>query len=128
MSEKHDGEMEKLSRAIVEAIINSEDVKSAIEKIGKIDEKMAKSMMVFILKLDSLTDFKGGFADFEEDMDKFEDIPPARLKKRKSRKKQEKAELVDGKIISGNEKKFLEFLSNNFDSKDWLKKNKISLD
>jgi len=49
-------------------------------------------------------------------------------KKRKGRKISPKPSIVDGKIISKNEQKFLDYLSLNFDQQEWLKRNKLKLD
>lgn len=130
MAENHEREMEKLSRAIVEAILNSKDVKQAIEKLIKIEENSARSLMVFVLRLDSLSEFReSGYSEIRDmHEDETEEIEPERPRKRRIRRKTENPDIVDGKQISINEKKFLEYLSEKFDTKKWLKRNRISLD
>lgn len=116
----NDKEMDDLSKAIVESILNSEDVKRSLKKMQKTSDSAKNSIMVFMVRLDSLS----------EQAEKEKGIEACRLKpkKRKPRKKIGKPEVIDGKTITGNEQKFLDFLSENFDQKEWLKRNKISLD
>lgn len=117
--------MEALSKAIVEAIMSSGDVKEALDKLQKLDASNINSIMVFMVRLDSLAN--GG----EKGKKMFPIIEePLKLKskKRRARKSQEKPPIVDGKIISKNEQKFMDYLSLNFDQIAWLKKNKLKLD
>ena len=117
--------MEALSKAIVEAIIGSSDVKEALDKLKKLDASAANSIMVFMVRLDSLS----GANDSGKKLDPvIEEALEMKPKKRKGRKPQEKPRVVDGKIISKNEQKFLDYLSLNFDQQEWLKKNKLKLD
>jgi hypothetical protein len=132
MAENNDRHMDKLSRAIVEAILSSKDVKQALARLKKLEGKIDKTMMVFVLKLDSLTEAQS--ADFTADSfteeypaeEEQEEVkkPPARRVRRKG----EIPEVIDGRPISASEKKFLEYLSERFDTQDWLKKHGISLD
>ena len=125
MSDTPESDMEALSKAIVEAIMSSGDVKEALDKLQKLDAGNINSIMVFMVRLDSL-------AHGNEKGKKIEPLieEPLRLKpkKRRGRKSQEKPSIVDGKIITKNEQKFMDYLSLNFDQIAWLKKNKLKLD
>lgn len=115
-----DREMEALSKAIVEAILGSNDVQRALKKVESIELSSNNSIMVFVVKLDSLSEVK-------EKLEKGtlrEIKPPA---KKKACKKTEKKEVIDGKILSLNEEKFLNYLSQNFDQEIWLKRLKLTL-
>lgn len=114
-----DKEMEKLSKAIVEAILGSDDVKKALHKVQNIEFESPNSFMVFVVKLDSLADVKGKL--------KKADITEIKPKKPKARKKKDISDVIDGRVLSKNEEKFLHYIAENFDQKDWLKKLKISL-
>lgn len=123
MSDISGEDMEKLSRAIVEAIMGSEDVRRAIKKLQKLNDAATNNFMVFMVKLDSLSDSQN-----EKNGIRLEEIPTKRLKKRKAGKKSEKPFIVDGKLISESEKVFLDYISKNFDQKAWLEKNKLTLE
>ncbi len=123
MSDNSSEDMEKLSRAIVEAITGSEDVRQALKKMQKLNDAVANNFMVFMVKLDSLSDNQNGKNGI-----RLEEIPGKRLKKRKAGKKSVKPFIVDGKVISENEKVFLDYISKNFDQKAWLEKNKLRLE
>lgn len=123
MSDNSGENMEKLSRAIVEAIMGSEDVRKALKKMQKLNDATASNFMVFMVKLDSLSDSQN-----EKNGIRLEGIPGKRLKKRKTGKKSVKPFIVDGKLISENEKVFLDYISKNFDQKAWLEKNKLTLE
>ena len=109
----------------MEAIIGSSDVKEALEKLQKIDANAANSIMVFMVRLDSLSGANGKGKHIDPVIEEALELKP---KKRKGRKPHEKPPVVDGKIISKNEQKFLDYLSLNFDQQEWLKKNKLKLD
>jgi hypothetical protein len=132
MMNNPEGEMENLSKAIVEAILASGDVKKALEKVQASDSNAARSLMVFMLRLDSIAEFKDRFESEPDEIGEFglED-EPQKQKRRRLRKKNDLpniSEIIDGKIVSRSEKKFLDFLANNFDQVNWLKKNGIKLD
>lgn len=125
--------MENLSKAIVEAILASGEVKKALEKVQASDSAAAaKSLMVFMLRLDSIAELKDRFESETEDLSDFgiEDEQP-KPKRRRLRKKSDQPSLpdiIDGRVVSRSEKKFLEFLADKFDQSNWLKKNGIKLD
>ncbi len=130
MPENHDRDMEKLSRAIVEAILGSKDVKQALELIQNVDERTAKTLMVFVLKLDSLSEIKSAeISEFRDgEIEETEEFRQEKLKRRKVRRKLESPEVIDGRAVSKSEKKFLDYLSDKFDTEGWLRKYGISLD
>ncbi|GMT41777.1 MAG: hypothetical protein IEMM0002_0188 [bacterium] len=125
MNNYSDEDMEKLSRAIVEAIMSSEPVRRALGKMHNVEDSLPSNFMVFMLRLDSLVDGKNGNKKGEIRLEEFSKEKP---KKRKSRKPAKRLPIVDGRLLSENEKTFLDYLSKKFDQKAWLKKNKISLD
>lgn len=125
MPNRPEKDMEALSKAIVEAIIGSSDVREALEKLKKLDAGAASSIMVFMVRLDSLSGANGKGKNMDPIIEEAMEMKP---KKRKSRKTSPKPPIVDGKIISKNEQKFLDYLSLNFDQQEWLKKNKLKLD
>ncbi len=125
MSKDNDNDMENLSKAIVEAILASEDVKQAIEKLGASDEAPSKNFMVFMVSLDSLSDMKRlGSATQNEEM--MPELPKPR--RRKPVKKTDVPELIDGHPLSPNEKKFQDFVSDKFNSESWLKALRLKLE
>jgi len=123
MSDNSSEDMEKLSRAIVEAIMDSEDVRQALKKMQKPNDVAANNFMVFMVRLDSLSDSQN-----EKNGIRLEEIPNKRPKKHRTGKKSVKPFIVDGKLITENEKFFLDYLSKNFNQKAWLEKNKLTLD
>jgi hypothetical protein len=125
MPDSHEKEMEELSKAIVEAIMGSNDVKEALEKLKKIDSNTANSIMVFMVRMDSLSNTNEKCRKIDPIIEESLRLKP---KKRRGRKAQEKPFIVDGRILSRNEQKFLDYLSFNFDQIAWLKKNKLKLD
>lgn len=118
MSQPHGPEkdIEKLSRAITEAVMTSEKVKKIAEEIQKKDNICPESFMVLVLKLQILTD------TLEVDVD---EMPEKNLKKsRRPRKKSSgMAQYIDGQQLSSKEVKFQEFANERFDAQEWLKKN-----
>jgi len=117
MSDRPEKDMEALSKAIVEAIIGSSDVKEALEKLQKIDAHAANSIMVFMVRLDSLS----GAGEKGKRMDPvIEEALELKPKKRKSRKTSPRPPIVDGKIISKNEQKFLDYLAQKKQAKTGL--------
>ncbi len=114
MSEKNipEEELEKLSRAIAEAIFNSKNVKKIIEKFREKELILPHALMVMVLKLETLSNISDG------DQDNLDII-----KEYQKKKKKDKRQFIDGKELDTNEIAFQEFLVKNFDGKKWLKKN-----
>lgn len=120
-----DKEMENLSKAIVEAILASDDVKSALEKLNESPEAVGKNFMVFMVSLDSLNGFKAGRKDIDfEGLS--EEMP--KPKRRRPGRKPMMPDLIDGKPVSENEKRFQDMMSDQFDSDEWLKKLRLRLE
>ncbi len=130
MPKEHDPdrEMENLSKAIVEAILASEDVKKALEKLNGSEEALGKNFMVFMVSLDSLNDAKKGGKSIElaEVNEAPEELPKPR--RRRPVKQHDTPDHIDGKPLSKNEKNFHDMLSDHFDTEEWLKSLKLRLD
>ncbi|MBI5178315.1 MAG: hypothetical protein HZA04_03545 [Nitrospinae bacterium] len=124
MPKDPDKEMENLSKAIVEAILGSGEVKHALEKLGG-EEAGGKNFMVFMLSLDSLADAKKREVQPENGVIQPEMPKPRR---KKPAKKNGVSELIDGKPVTPNEKKFHDFVADQFDSESWLKNLRLRLE
>lgn len=119
-SSGQDGDYEKLSKAITEAVLSSPKVKKIVSEIQKRDEICPQSFMVLVLKLQSLTE--GFDVEVEEAPEK------SKKKARRTKKKTaEEAQYIDGARLSKKEIEFEEFISERFDAEEWLKKNGLIL-
>ncbi len=119
-SSGQDGDYEKLSKAITEAVLSSPKVKKIVSEIQKRDEICPQSFMVLVLKLQSLTE--GFDVEVEEAPEK------SKKKARRTKKKTaEEAQYIDGAKLSKKEIEFEEFISERFDAEEWLKKNGLIL-
>lgn len=105
-------ELEKLSRAIAESIFSSKDVKKIIEEIREKDLILPHSLMVMVLRLETLSNIANKGRD---NLDV--------IKKYQRKKKMTRKQFIDGKELDANEIAFQEFLIKKFDDKEWLKKN-----
>lgn len=119
-------DMEILTRAIVDAITKSRDVRDAIRRLSDADEVCSKSFMVLMLKVQSLAESMGLElpATCSSEPDK-----PAAPQKEKKRGEAKQAAIkkiaggvVDGKKLTQREIEFCEYMAQNFDSVEWLKK------
>ena len=119
-SSGQDGDYEKLSKAITEAVLSSPKVKKIVSEIQKRDEICPQSFMVLVLKLQSLTE--GFEVEVEEATEK-----PKKKSRRTKKKVAEEAQYIDGARLSKNEIEFEEFISERFDAEEWLKKNGLIL-
>jgi hypothetical protein len=119
-SSGQDGDYEKLSKAITEAVLSSPKVKKIVSEIQKRDDICPQSFMVLVLKLQSLTE--GFDVEVEEALDK-----PKKKPRRTKKKAAEEAQYIDGARLSKNEIQFEEFISERFDAEEWLKKNGLIL-
>ena len=115
-SSGQDGDYEKLSKAITEAVLNSPKVKKIVSEIQQRDEICPQSFMVLVLKLQSLTE--GFEVEVEEAQEK-----PKKKSRRTKKKAAEEAQYIDGARLSEKEIEFEEFISERFDTEEWLKKN-----
>lgn len=127
MSEAHDHDsedseqdFEKLSKAITDAVMNSEKVKKIVAQIQKKEKICPQSFMVLVLKMQVLTESLE--MEVEED---FLDKPP--VKKAGKKKSSERPQYIDGSRLSKKEIEFQEFNSKQFDTENWLKKNGLIL-
>jgi len=125
VSEAHDSEgserdFEKLSKAITDAVMNSEKVKKIVAEIQKKEKICPQSFMVLVLKMQVLTESLE--MEVEED---FLDKPPA--KKTGKKKSRERPQYIDGNRLSKKEIEFQEYNSQQFDTQNWLKKNGLIL-
>lgn len=127
MSEAHDHDsegserdFEKLSKAITDAVMNSEKVKKIVAEIQKKEKICPQSFMVLVLKMQVLTESLE--MEVEED---FLDKPPA--KKASKKKSRDRPQYIDGSRLSKKEIEFQEYNSKQFDTEDWLKKNGLIL-
>lgn len=105
-------ELEKLSRAIAESIFSSKDVKKIVEEIREKDLILPHTLMVMVLKLETLSNAS------DRDQDNLDVIKKYQRKKKMTRK-----QFIDGKELDPKEIAFQEFLIKTFDDKKWLKKN-----
>ena len=119
-SSGQDGDYEKLSKAITEAVLSSPKVKKIVSEIQKRDEICPQSFMVLVLKLQSLTE--GFEVEVEEAHEK-----PKKKPRRTKKKTAEEAQYIDGARLSKKEQEFEEFISERFDAEEWLKKNGLIL-
>ncbi len=119
-SSGQDGDYEKLSKAITEAVLSSPKVKKIVSEIQQRDDICPQSFMVLVLKLQSLTE------GFEV---KVEEAPEKSKKKSRRTKKKiaEEAQYIDGARLSKKEIEFEEFISERFDAEEWLKRNGLIL-
>ena len=123
MSHSHDSEpeFEKLSKAITEAVMNSEKVRRIVEEIQKKDEICPQSFMVLVLKMQVLTE------SLELKVEQGDTTGKPANKKRSRKKTPQKSQYIDGRKLSKREIDFEEFLNERFDAESWLKKNGLIL-
>ena len=122
MNHSHDSgpNFEKLSKAITEAVMTSDKVRKIVEEIQKSDDICPQSFMVLVLKMQVLT---GLLESNIEENDTLEETVPRKVTKKKNPKN---TQYIDGEKLSKHELDFEEFRSKQFDSENWLKKNRLS--
>ena len=122
MSHSHDSEpnFEKLSKAITEAVMTSEKVRKIVEEIQKNDDICPQSFMVLVLKMQVLTE------SLELNIEKDDTLEKPVVPKAARKKKPKKSQYIDGRKLSKHEVDFEEFRSKQFDSENWLKKNRLT--
>jgi len=122
--EKHpDENMDDLSKAIVDAIMNSRDVRKAIRKLSEMDDNYAKSFMVLMLKVQNLTDTMEDPQGTTRRSAEFTIDPGQLLEKKPKRTRRDVTNRIDGKVETPNEIAFREYLASLFDQDEWLKNN-----
>ena len=115
-SEDSERDFEKLSRAITEAVMNSEKVKKIVADIQKKEKICPQSFMVLVLKMQVLTES----LEMEVEEDFQDNKPPKKTRRKKSR---ERPQYIDGNRLSKKEIEFQEFNNQQFDTENWLRKN-----
>ena len=122
MSHSHDSEpnFEKLSKAITEAVMTSEKVRKIVEEIQKTSEICPQSFMVLVLKMQVLTE------SLELNIEQDDTVEKPVIPKAARKKNLKKSQYIDGRKLSKHELDFEEFRSKQFDSENWLKKNRLT--
>ncbi len=112
----HEKKLEKLSRAITEAILRSNDVRNILLNLQKEDLIGSKSFLMLVMRVD-------GLADLVESIQR----KKGKSDSRKSSKKGND-QYIDGKKLSRSEVEFYEYLAKNFDQAEWLNDNGLILE
>ena len=122
MGHSHGSEpnFEKLSKAITEAVMTSEKVRKIVEEIQKNDDICPQSFMVLVLKMQVLTESLELNIEQDDTVEKL--VTPKTTRKKNPKKPQ----YIDGRKLSKHELDFEEFRSKQFDSENWLKKNRLT--
>ena len=122
MSHSHDSEpnFEKLSKAITEAVMTSEKVRKIVEEIQKNDDICPQSFMVLVLKMQVLTE------SLELHVEQNNTVEKPGVPKAARKKNPKKPQYIDGRKLSKHELDFEEFRSEQFNSENWLKKNRLT--
>src|SRR3989339_597339 len=107
-------DIEKLSRAIVDAIVGSKEVKSILSRLIEKNVMVDKGFMMLMIKVQALSEL----ADM---------AGKDNGAKRPSRKKSPR-QYIDGRELTPSEIAFLDYCTKNFDEKEWLKKIGITLE
>jgi hypothetical protein len=107
-------DIERLSKAIVDAIVSSKEVKSILSRLIEKDVMVDKGFMILMIKIQALSEL----ADLTGKDNRA---------KRPSRKKSPK-QYIDGRELTPGEMAFLDYCAKKFDEKEWLKKIGITLD
>jgi len=106
-SENHEKKLERLSRAITEAILRSKNVRHAFLELQEEGMISSRSFIMLVMRMDSLSEL-------------VDSIQENRKKApRSSRKK--RAQYIDGKKLSTSEIKFFDYLASQFDEAEWLR-------
>ena len=122
MSHSHHSEpnFEKLSKAITEAVMTSEKVRKIVEEIQKNDDICPQSFMVLVLKMQVLTE------SLELHIEEGDTVEKPVVPKAVRKKNPKIPQYIDGRKLSKHELDFEEFRSEQFDSENWLKKNRLT--
>ncbi len=107
-------ELDRLSRAIIEAIMASDKVKHALARIRDENIKLDNSHMVLVLNMKGIP--HGDESPIEETAE------AGRTRKKDFRYQ------VDGRELSKNEIRFYEHEATKFNENEWLKSIKISVE
>lgn len=121
MADTNDSErdFERLSRAITEAVMRSEKVRSIVEEIQKKENICPQSFMVLVLNMQSLS----GAMEMTAPEEEREEKPPKRTRRKKAAGHDQ---YIDGRKLTKNEIAFQEFVNERFDADEWFRRNGIS--
>lgn len=103
---------QELSQAITEALLNSEEVQSALVKLQRKRKVKAKGLLILALSLEDLKTAYG----------------PTSRKKVRPIMARIQDQFIDGRRLSAKEIAFHEFLVEKFNERKWLRQNRLSLD
>ncbi len=109
-----ENDIEKLSKAIVDAIVSSKEVRSTLARLIEKDVLLDKGFMVLMIKMQALAELATSMEN------------SAKGKKRP--RKKDAPQYIDGRELSHNELAFLEYCAKRFDEKEWLKKAGITIE
>jgi hypothetical protein len=112
-SNNYEKKLERLSRAITEAILQSKNVRGAIQELKKDEIIGPKSFMMLVMRMDSLADL-------------VDSMQGTNTKSGKANRKRND-QFIDGKKLSHSEIEFYEYLVEKFDQTEWLKGNGLTL-
>ena len=124
-------DMEALTRAIVDAITRSREVREAVKRLSDNDDVCSKSFMVLMLKVRNLAETMGVELhtcshEGSSAQERFEELKRVYKPKTKngepSPPPQPPRDMVDGAVLSPEEAAFREYLAEKFDEQAWLRK------
>lgn len=113
--DKSPKEIEELSKAIINAIMNSEKVKRSLLNLHRQSLMSPESFLALILKMQDLI-------EVVERSDK------KRPRKSNNTETQSWPQIIDGQKMDPKEIAFLHYCQEKFDEKEWLKKLRLFLD
>ena len=111
----HEKKLEKLSRAITEAILRSNNVRKALLDLQREDLIGSNSFIMLVMCMDGLADLVNS-------------IHENRGRRSWASKKGKEDQYIDGRKLTQSEIDFYEYLAENFDEAEWLKKNRLIFD
>lgn len=114
-SSESERKFERLSKAIAEALMSSLKVKKIIAEIQKKEKLCPQSCMVLVLKMQVLAESLDSV--FEEPV-----VDKKRAKRPRKKPSKNQGQYIDGQKLTKNEIAFEEYISDHFDTCQWLKK------
>ncbi|MFQ5716371.1 MAG: hypothetical protein ACE5GQ_04655 [Nitrospinales bacterium] len=118
-SSESERKFEQLSKAIAEAVMNSPKVKKIVAEIQKKEKLCPQSCMVLVLKMQVLAESLDSV--FEEQV-----VDKKRAKRPRKKTSKNQGQYIDGQKLTKNEIAFEEYISERFDTYQWLKKHGLS--
>jgi hypothetical protein len=115
-NQKSDGEMEKLSRAITQALLKSDDVLNILTLLKKNDRLKSDALIAFVLKANDLLHISKKEEIFQKS--NANAFPAGLLNPAKISNEEI---FIDGKKLSEQEIAFEEYCSTKFNEKKWLR-------